>query len=130
MAGALFLVPEIGAGLWYLLFGATAATVVVAAVYNADEIEEAVSGAIERAKRGVCASCCPPCVPPVGTIGGRLDRVPPSAPHHPCPGDHINVYIRAQNPKNCQCFWSPQKGAGSVLCLPQGGSAPPNWTIF
>ena len=30
---------------------------------------------------------CPPCTPPVGTIGYRLDKVPPSKPHYPFPGD-------------------------------------------
>jgi RHS repeat-associated protein len=50
---------------------------------------------------------CPPCVPPVGTIGYRLDRMPPSTPHHPFPGDHVHLFERHQNPNNCQCFWHP-----------------------
>jgi RHS repeat-associated protein len=50
---------------------------------------------------------CPPCVPPVGTIGYRLDSVPPSKPHFPFPGDHVHLFQMNQNPNNCQCFWKP-----------------------
>ncbi|BFI96583.1 MAG: hypothetical protein RSP_20930 [Rhodanobacter sp.] len=49
---------------------------------------------------------CPPCSPQVGTIGYRLDKVPPSKPHYPFPGDHVHLYRMNQNPNNCQCFWS------------------------
>jgi hypothetical protein len=44
---------------------------------------------------------CPPCNPPVGTIGYRIDSVPPSKPHHPFPGTHVQMN---QNPNNCRCF--------------------------
>ncbi len=54
-----------------------------------------------------CKKNCPPCVPPVGTIGYRIDNVPPSPPHYPFPGDHVHLYQMNQNPYNCQCFWVP-----------------------
>jgi len=50
---------------------------------------------------------CPPCNPPVGTIGYRYDAVPPSKPHKPYPTDHVHLYKMNQNPNNCQCFWQP-----------------------
>jgi RHS repeat-associated protein len=50
---------------------------------------------------------CPACNPPVGTIGYRLDIVPPSLPHYPFPGSHVHLYQMNQNPNNCQCFWVP-----------------------
>lgn len=49
---------------------------------------------------------CPPWDPPVGTVGYRLDRVPPSKPHFPFKGDHVHLYIRRQNPKTCECYWN------------------------
>ena len=53
---------------------------------------------------------CPPCTPyPVGTTGYRLDKVPPSKPHRPFPGDHVHLYTANQNPNNCRCFWNPDK---------------------
>jgi hypothetical protein len=52
---------------------------------------------------------CPPGVPPVGTIGYRLDRVPPRKPHHPFAGDHVHLSVRHQNPSTCLCYWN--KGA-------------------
>ena len=50
---------------------------------------------------------CPPCVPPVGTIRYRFDRVPPSRPHQPFKGDHYHLCERNQNPYTCECFWNP-----------------------
>ncbi len=49
----------------------------------------------------------PPCVPPVGTIGYRYDKVPPGKPHWPFTGDHLNLYKMQQNPNNGYCFWQP-----------------------
>jgi RHS repeat-associated protein len=49
---------------------------------------------------------CPPCVPPVGTIGYRLDLVPPAKPHHPFSGDHVHLYLRNQDPLTCKCYWN------------------------
>lgn len=74
-----------------------------------------------------CETCgedqeCPPCVPPVGTVEvERIDRVPPSRAHFPCPGDHAHTRVRRQNPRTCQCFWNK----GQVICLSQGGSPTP-----
>jgi RHS repeat-associated protein len=48
----------------------------------------------------------PPCIPPVGTIAYRLDRVPPSRPHWPFKGDHMTLYKMSQNPNSGYCFWS------------------------
>ncbi|WP_437993083.1 eCIS core domain-containing protein [Sorangium sp. So ce145] len=44
---------------------------------------------------------CPPCPAPPGP---EIDRVPPSTPHFPCPGDHWHYYVYNQNPVTCQCF--------------------------
>jgi len=44
---------------------------------------------------------CPPCPTPPGP---EIDRVPPSAPHWPCPGDHWHYFEYNQNPMTCQCF--------------------------
>jgi hypothetical protein len=46
-----------------------------------------------------CAPC-PPNPPP------EIDRVPPSAPHHPCTGDHWHYRQYHQNPRTCDCFLS------------------------
>jgi RHS repeat-associated protein len=59
-----------------------------------------------------CGKCkkqpdCPPCEPPVGALGYRWDKVPPSKPHWPWDGDHIRYYFRSQSPAPaCKCFWS------------------------
>jgi hypothetical protein len=58
---------------------------------------------------------CPPCPP---NPAPRIDRVPPSAPHWPCPGDHWHYQVYNQNPQTCQCFLSGWLFGG---CLPQGG---------
>jgi hypothetical protein len=63
---------------------------------------------------------CPPCSPPVGTVGYSIDRVPPSGIHWPCPGDHVHWLLHQQNPNNCQCFW--MRDFLPVTCLPQGGN--------
>ena len=54
---------------------------------------------------------CQPCrladgtVVQVGTIAYRYDQVPPSKPHRPYTGDHVNIFRAQQNPNNCKCFW-------------------------
>ena len=63
----------------------------------------------------------PPCVPPVGTIGYRYDKVPPGKPHWPFTGDHLNLYKMQQNPNNGYCFWQP---IGSAAPPPPPGSVP------
>ncbi len=77
-------------------------------------------------KSDSCQDCeeekkCPPCVPPVGTIGYRIDLVPPSRPHHPFPGTHVHLYKMNQNPNNCQCFWQP---VGVTEPPPPAGAVP------
>lgn len=44
---------------------------------------------------------CPPCPSPPAP---EIDRVPPSRPHFPCPGDHWHYFVYNQNPITCQCF--------------------------
>ena len=73
----------------------------------------------------------PACVPPVGTIGYRYDQVPPSRPHYPHRGDHVNLYRMQQNPNNGQCFWQrirttePPPPPGAVpMGPPRGGTNP------
>lgn len=80
----------------------------------------------------VCEECakngCPPCVPPVGTTMFEIHRVPPSAPHHPCVGDHVHFFLQQQNPNNCQCFL--KRNSRPVLCLPSSGAfTPPSGVI-
>jgi RHS repeat-associated protein len=53
------------------------------------------------------------CKPCQGPLPERLDKVPPSDPHFPCPGDHIHTFVWNQNPKTCACFINK----GPVICL-------------
>lgn len=71
---------------------------------------------------------CKPCIPPVGTIGFRLDIVPPSKPHHPFPGNHVHLYEMQQSPPPvCKCFWHrrtvqlPPPPIGAVPIMSAGG---------
>jgi hypothetical protein len=57
---------------------------------------------------------CPPCPTPPGP---DVDRVPPSAPHFPCPSDHWHYYEYNQNPVTCQCF-GPRRLFGGCCGLP------------
>ncbi|WPB73038.1 RHS repeat-associated core domain-containing protein [Archangium violaceum] len=57
------------------------------------------------------ARVCPPCPSPPPP---RVDKVPPSRPHFPCPGDHMHTFTYRQNPQTCQCFL----GKDQVVCLP------------
>jgi RHS repeat-associated protein len=47
----------------------------------------------------LCAAC-----PAAPSPNVRIDKVPPSARHFPCPGDHWHYRVYNQNPKTCQCF--------------------------
>jgi len=75
-----------------------------------------------------CGKCkkqpdCPPCDPPVGTLGYRWDKVPPKKPHWPWKGDHIKYYLQSQSPAPvCKCFWSD---TGVVLPPPPSPIAVP-----
>jgi hypothetical protein len=57
---------------------------------------------------------CPPCPTPPGP---DIDRVPPNAPHFPCPSDHWHFYEYNQNPVTCQCF-GPRRLFGGCCGLP------------
>ena len=83
----------------------------------AEYIDRELSDAIDRARD--CRNCgCGDCEPPRGTVGVRVDWVPPSVPHAPCTGSHVHFYLRSQNPNDCRCFWSAQRR--KVLCLDDG----------
>ncbi len=62
---------------------------------------------------------CPPCPAPPSP---QIDRVPPSRPHFPCPGDHWHYYVYNQNPVTCQCF-GPRRMFGG--CCGMGASGAP-----
>jgi RHS repeat-associated protein len=70
---------------------------------------------------------CPPCAPPAGTVGYRIDGVPPSKPHFPFEGTHVHLYIMRQDPKTCRCYWNkymvtnPPPPPGAVPMPPTGG---------
>jgi hypothetical protein len=75
--------------------------------------------------------CCKPCktisgrIVPIGTIGYRLDVVPPGRPHYPFPGDHYNLYEANQIPyPNCDCFWQVAGAADAA-----NGAPPPAGSI-
>ena len=58
---------------------------------------------------------CPPC-PPCPAGGSRLDKVPPSAPHFPCPGDHLHVWWFESNQEpwpSCKCHCNRRE---KVIC--------------
>jgi len=65
-------------------------------------------GAVYVATRPRSTKCppCPPNPPP------EIDRVPPSAPHFPCTGDHWHYQVYNQNPTNCKCFLSSKQLGG------------------
>lgn len=52
---------------------------------------------------------CSPCSNPRAACS-RVDLVPPSRTHYPCPGDHTHNYtfIMNQNPRTCECYERPQ----------------------
>ena len=92
--------------------------------------EEDKAQAQAQAEADGTAKCnetkCPPCktisgkIVPVGTIGYRLDLVPPSKPHYPYSGNHIHLRQANQNPETCRCFW----GKEAVIDASQGQTPP------
>lgn len=107
--------------------GAGAATgVAINEMTGEEEDTEAAPSSDTRS----CENCgenrrCPPCVPPAGTrMFKRLDRVPPSAPHYPCPSDHVHVLVHNQDPRTCICRWNKPSSPNDVICIPQGSDAP------
>ncbi len=54
-------------------------------------------------------SGCKPCDPPAGTMGYRVDLVPPSKCHYPFKGTHTHHRQMTQSPHPvCKCFWGPE----------------------
>ena len=127
--------PEITIPTGYALYLLAAAAIAAmfystpAGQKSAQETGKAISKALERSdaetdappipktdcpeqEKDCSQSPCPPPPPP------RIDRVPPSAPHWPCPGDHAHFFVYNQNPKTCQCFLQKVE---PPTCLPQGG---------
>jgi RHS repeat-associated protein len=94
-----------------LAAAASAAEVVIQGIETGiSEVLASIFGILATAKTAGVSTLSgtrtwPPCVPPVGTIGYRMDIVPPSRPHSPHPGSHVHLYQMNQNPANGQCFW-------------------------
>ena len=70
---------------------------------------------------------CPPCktvsgrIVPIGTIGYRLDMVPPSKPHYPFEGSHYHIFEAHQSPyPQCRCFWHEIKIIDELIGAPLG----------
>ena len=70
---------------------------------------------------------CPPCktvsgrIVPIGTIGYRLDMVPPSKPHYPFEGSHYHIFEAHQSPyPQCRCFWHEIKIIDELIGAPPG----------
>jgi RHS repeat-associated protein len=60
---------------------------------------------------------CPPCPPAPAPEPPRIDIVPPSRPHFPCPGNHMHIYSMETNQTpypDCKCFY---KQTEQVICL-------------
>ncbi|WP_256856210.1 RHS repeat domain-containing protein [Rodentibacter genomosp. 2] len=107
-------VPWILEGLAYV--GTAVAGILIAAgIMDAkEEHDKARSSAQSKSEN--TSKCdkkqCPPCktvsgkIVPVGTIGYRLDQVPPSKPHYPHLGSHYHIFEAHQSPfPKCRCFW-------------------------
>jgi len=74
---------------------------------------------------------CKPCIPPVGTIGYRLDKVPPSDTHWPFTGDHVHLYEVQQSPyPACVCFWPKHRNRSiRVIAPPPPAGAVPHGVV-
>lgn len=82
----------------------------------ADYIDDELSQTISTARECQNSDCLD-CDPPVGTVGYRIDWVPPSTPHPPCLYSHVQFYIRRQFPARGLCVWKKQR---RVLSLSAG----------
>ena len=116
---------------WTLItLGVVGAGAATGVAINEMTKEDDETGTTTGTDTRTCTNCgennqCPPCTPPVGTRQfKRLDRSPPSAPHWPCPGDHVHILVRNQNPRTCQCFWNRPPPPDDVICIDQGADAP------
>ena len=61
---------------------------------------------------GIAVMSRPACPPCPANPAPEIDRVPPSTPHWPCPGDHWHYQVYNQNPTTCQCFLSSRLFGG------------------
>ena len=72
-------------------------------------VKAAIAAALALAAKDLLKSkckSCRPCDPLVGTIGYRVDFVPPSKPHFPFKGTHTHLSVVMQSPPDmCRCFW-------------------------
>jgi hypothetical protein len=89
-----------------------------------DRINELLSGSTGNKNQSAAGQCamphdklCPPCTPPVGTIGYRLDTTHPHGGMMP----HVHLFERQQDPRNCHCFW---KKIGVTSPPPPPGAVP------
>ena len=114
--------------------------VAVAGWADADAVAAAIETAIvtltawvgtaivaDLAKKTECRKPrCAPCDPPVGTIGYRIDLVPPGKPHWPYTGSHIHLYKVHQSPveSGCGCFWNKEGLMGGTIPPPGSVSRP------
>ncbi len=92
---------------------------------EATEEEDKVEAQAEADGTSKCNKTkCPPCktisgkIVLVGTIGYRLDMVPPSKPHYPFEGSHYHFYKANQNTDSCRYFWSKTGMADASNGLP------------
>jgi len=108
-----------------------AACIIAGALYSSD-LSDPQTGPRNLPTNQICPKDkpCPPCrlangtIVPLGTIGYKLDKVPPSRPHWPYTGDHYNLSKANQIPHNCNCFWQPLGAANAA-----GGLPPPLGSI-
>jgi RHS repeat-associated protein len=63
-----------------------------------------IAGVDTTTVQGPCVARARPCPPCPNPPPPEIDRVPPSRPHFPCPGDHWHYYEYNQNPVTCKCY--------------------------
>ena len=111
-----------------LAYATTAMTGILVGVGIMDAKEEYDKAQAQSAAQVEASKCaktgCPPYktvsgrIVPIGTIGYRLDMVPPSKPHYPFEGSHYHFYKANQNTDSCRCFWSKAGMADASNGLP------------
>lgn len=72
-------------------------------------------GLVAAISASTARRACPPCPRPPAP---EVDRVPPSAPHFPCPGDHWHYFEYNQNPVTCQCYGPRRLFGGCCVGAP------------
>ncbi len=81
--------------------------------------EPAIPQSIDKPKECDDNKPCPPCNPPVGTIGYVIHYDHPHNHMQP----HVHYWQRNQNPTTCECFWNDLNGRETSL-PPRPGSIP------